>query len=186
MSDSSKYPGLCKHHNGEEVVVNPAKEYVTLELNSINTQRKNSAAHYTYKTYNTEYDNKRMLGSSSSTSNSVPFHVNQHQRTQNYNNINNNIKIANNELHSFVKRQQQSSYHHQQQYDSNQASTSFPSSVSVVVGQRQSNFQQQNQQTTPFLQAYHQHITQNMEKRPIDKSNPFQTYRWDQLFKNYV
>ncbi|XP_070503634.1 salivary antigen-5 isoform X1 [Chironomus tepperi] len=186
MSDSSKYPGLCKHQNGEEVVVNTGNEYVTLELNSINTQRKNSAAHYTYKTYNTEYDNKKMLGSSSSTSNSVPFYVNQHQRTQNYNSINNNIKIANNELHSFVKRQQHSSYHHQQQYDSNQASSSFPSSVSVVVGQRQSNFQQQNQQTTPFLQAYQQHIQQNMEKRPIDNNNPFQTYRWDQLFKNYV
>lgn len=189
MSDSAKYPGLCKQQYNDNVNVNAGSEYVDLEFNSINTQRKNSASHFTYKTYNSEYDNKRMLGSSSSTSNTVPFYVNQHQRTPSYNSINNNnIKIGNNELHSFVKRQQQSPYH-QQQYDNNQASSSsFPSSVATAAAlgnHQQTNIQQQSQ-LTPFLQAYNQYLQQSTERRPIDRNNPFQTYRWDQLFKNYV
>lgn len=171
MSDSAKYPGLCKQQYNNDVV----NEYVDLEFNSINAQRRNSAPQYTYKTYNSEYDNKRMLGSSSSTSNVVPFYGNQqHQRTQ-QNNYNKNIKIANNELHSFVKRQQQSPYH-QQQYGRNQA-TAPP----TIVAERQ-----QSHQTTPFLQAYHQYLQQNTERRPIDKNNPYQTYRWNQLFKSTV
>lgn len=184
MSDSAKYPGLCKQHYIKDDV---GKKSESSEFNSINAQRKNPASHYTYKTYNSEYDNKRIVSSSSSTSNSVPFYTNQHPRLQQPPTNYNNVRIANNELHSFVKRQQQSPYQQQQQqqqqqrqYDSNQARTI------VVTEKLQSNVQQQQQQLTPFLQAYHQHIQQSTERRSVDKNNPFQTYRWDQLFKNYV
>jgi hypothetical protein len=165
MSDSAKYPGLCKQYDENDVEHNVAgSEYVDLEFNSINGREGNAGGHFTYKTYNGELEsNKRR-------NNAVVVPVPLPSSTSYVNHQNFNA-ISNNELHSFVKRHQQSSeFGRQQQYAANRQ-------------QVQPNYQQ-NQQMTPFLQAFHQHQQQHTQKRPIDRTNPFQTYRWDQLFRN--
>lgn len=180
MVDSAKYPGLCKQYDENQVERNVDNEYADLEFNSINDREGDAAQHYTYKTYNGEYENKRR----NNANNGFGPYVNR----ANYN------RISNNEVHSFVKRHQQSQVsrqqqqQQQQQYATNGAS-SFPQQQKL--NQQQPNYQS-NQQTssfqpmTPFLQAYQLQQQQHTQKRPIDRSNPFQTYRWDQLFKNHV
>lgn len=183
MSDSSKYPGLCKQYDNENTPTR-GNEYADLEFNSINARRENSASHYTYKTYNSEYDNKRMIGSRSSTSNNVPTtYYTQNRQQQNYggNNANNNNN-GNNEVHSFVKRLsplEQNTANRQQQQHQQQQRPSYSRQIVTAVAPA-------SHETTPFLQEFHRQHQQHYEKRPVDKTNPFQTYRWDQLFKNYV
>lgn len=180
MSDSAKYPGLCKQYEDNQVEQNGDEYAADLEFNSINGREGNAAAsHITYKTYNGEYDSKR------GNNNGISY-VN-----RNYN------RISNNELHSYVKRHQQSpEYQQQQQYASNGA-TKFQQQqkfVQTQPQQQQQTYRQQQQQQqapnyqqmTPFLRAFHQQQQQHTQKRPIDRANPFQTYRWDQLFKNHV
>lgn len=171
MSDSPRYPGLCKQYEDNEVEHNLAgSEYVDLEFNSINGREGSAGvvpSHFTYKTYNGEFESNKRKNNAiivPSPTSLSPTYVNH----RNYN------RISNNEVHSYSKRQQQSSQYSrtQQQYVPNRQQV-----------QQQPNYQQ-NQQMTPFLQAFHQAHQQHAQKRPIDKSNPFQTYRWDQLFKN--
>lgn len=155
MSDSAKYPGLCKQYDENDVEHNVAgSEYVDLEFNSINGHEGNTGGHhFTYKTYNGEFEsNKRKI---------VPVPLPSSTSYVSHRNYN---TISNNEVHSFVKRHQQS---RQQQYTPNRQ-------------QVQPNYQQM----TPFLQAFHQHQQQHTQKRPIDQTNPMHTYRWDQLFSN--
>lgn len=165
MSDSAKYPGLCKPY---EVEQNAGNEYVELAFNSINSQQ-NPSSFYTYKTYNNEYDDKRKVGTSSSTKNNVqsPF------TNKNYN------TNANNEVNSYgiSNKRQEPKAANQQQY-SNQRGYQ-PNSQSQ---QQQSN----RYQTSPFQQAFTAYQQQQQQKRTIDKNNPFDTYRWNLLFKNYL
>lgn len=193
MSDSAKYPGLCKQqYNENHVEQRIGNEYADLEFNSINDREGDAGQisaqqqqqHYTYKTYNGEYENKRIRNNANS-------YVN-----RNYN------RISDNEAHSFVKRHQQT----QQQYNTNGAAL-YPQQQQLQQQQyqqtqyqktqlqqfyhqqQQPNYQAtsfQQKQTTPFLRAFQQQQQQHNQKRPIDRSNPFQTYRWDQLFKNHV
>lgn len=165
MSESAKYPGLCKPY---EIEQDSGNEYVELALNSISAQP-NPSTYYTYKTFNTDYDDKRMVGISSSTRNNVqsPFQ-----------NLNYNTN-SNNEVHSFTKRQE-SKTANQQQYSNQQGYQ--PNSQSQQQQQQQSN----RYQMSPFQQAFTAHQQQHQQKRPIDKANPFHTYRWDLLFKNYL
>ncbi|CRK86995.1 CLUMA_CG000808, isoform A [Clunio marinus] len=162
MSDSAKYPGLCKPFE------NVNNEYSELAFNSINAQQ-NPSNYYTYKTYNSEYDGTKMVGTSSSTRNNVkaPFAP---QSQRNYS------TSSNNEVHSFKRQEAKTT--NQQQYG-NQRSYQ-PNS--------QLRFQQLNRyQTSPFQQAFTAAIQQQQQqKRPIDRNNPFHTYRWDLLFKNYL
>jgi hypothetical protein len=179
MSDSPKYPGLCKQYDDNQVEQNGNEYAADLEFNSINGREGNAgniaASHIIYKTYNGEYDSKR------GNNNGVSY-VN-----RNYN------RISNNELHSFVKRHQQSPEY--QQYATNGATKlSQPQKfVQTQVKQQQQSYREQQQQQTPnyqqmtpFLRAFQQQQQQHNQKRPIDRTNPFQTYRWDQLFKNHV
>lgn len=161
MSDSERYPGLCKQCEENDVERNViGSEYVDLKFNSINSHESNAGEHFTYKTYNGEFESNKRRNNAIVVPSSTSY-VNHH----NYN------AISNNEVHSYVKRHQQSSeFGRRQQYAANRQ-------------QVQSNYQQ-NQQMTPFLQAFHQHQQQHTQKRPIDRTNPFQTYRWDQLFRN--
>lgn len=177
MFDSAKYPGLCKQYDENQVVDN---EYADLEFNSINDREGDasriSAQHFTYKTYNGEYENKRR----NNANNGLGPYVNR----ANYN------RISNNEVHSFVKRHQQSQVsrqqQQQQQYTTNGAS-SFPQMQQLNQQQQQQpNYQLNPQQMTPFLQAIQQQQQQHTQKRPVDRTNPFQTYRWNELFKNHV
>lgn len=178
MFDSAKYPGLCKQYDENQVVDN---EYADLEFNSINDREGDasriSAQHFTYKTYNGEYENKRR----NNANNGLGPYVNR----ANYN------RISNNEVHSFVKRHQQSQVsrqqQQQQQYTTNGAS-SFPQmqQLNQQQQQQQPNYQLNPQQMTPFLQAIQQQQQQHTQKRPVDRTNPFQTYRWNELFKNHV
>lgn len=159
MSDSAKYPGLCKQYDENDVEHNVAgSEYVDLEFNSINGREGNAGGHhFTYKTYNGEFEsNKRR-------NNAIVVPVPSPSSTTYVNHRNYNA-ISNNELHSFVKR---NDFGRQQQYGPNRQ-------------QVQPNYQQM----TPFLQAFHQHQQQHTQKRLIDRTNPYQTYRWDQLFSN--
>lgn len=166
MSDSAKYPGLCKPYETER---NSGNEYVELDYNSINAQQ-NPSTYFTYKTYNTEYDNERMVGTSSSTRNNVQSSLtNQNHNTN-----------ANNEVNSYSKIREQKTTN-QQQYGNQQ---SYQSSPNPSPQQQQ---QQPNRyQASAFQQAFMSHQQQQLQKRPIDKTNPFHTYRWDLLFKNYL
>lgn len=155
MSNSSKYPGLCN-------------EYAELDFNSISAQQPPSS-YFTYKTYNSEYDKARMVGTSSSTRNNVqsPF------GNQNYD------TNANNEVHSFSNRQEAKATN-QQQYGNQRAYQ--PNS------QRQPRLQPTTAryQMSPFQQAFASYQQQQQQRRYIDKNNPFHTYRWNLLFKNYL
>jgi hypothetical protein len=172
MSDSAKYPGLCKPY---EVEQNAGHEYAELAYNSINAQQ-NPAPYYTYKTYNTEYDDKRMVGTSSSTRNNVQSSF----PNRNYN------SNPNNEAHSYNQRYDSRSTN-QQQYG-NQRSYQPNSQIQQQPPRPQPPPQPSRYQESPFQQAYTAHTQQQQQqqKRPIDRANPFHTYRWDLLFKNYL
>lgn len=167
MADSAKYPGLCKPY---EVEQNAGNEYVELGYNLINSQQ-NPSTFYTYKTYNSEYDDKRMVGTSSSTRNNVQSSF----TNQNYN------TNANNEVNSYdnSNKRQEPKAENQQQYD-NQRSFQ-PNSQSQQQQQQPNRYQ-----TSPFQQAFTAFQQQQQQKRTIDKNNPFDTYRWNLLFKNYL
>lgn len=168
MTDSPKYPGLCKQFDENEVEHNVAgNEYVDLEFNSINGRDGNTGGHYTYKTFNGE------LESSKRRNNVIIVPVPSPSPTKHVSNRNYH-SIVNNEEHSFVKCQKHSHSFSElsraQQYATN--------------GQQTQPNYQKNQQMTPFLQAFHLQHQQHAQKRLIDRTNPFQTYRWDQLFRN--
>lgn len=155
MSESANYPGLCKPY---EVEQNVGQEYGQVGSNSISAPQ-NPSTYYTYKTYNSEYDNQRMVGTSSATRNNVQSRF----ANPNYN------SNANNEVHSYPKRQEAKSTTNQQQY-SNQRSPPSP-------------VQQPNRYPmSPFQQAYAAYQQQNQKRRPVDKTSPYQTYRWNELF----
>lgn len=156
MSDSAKYPGLCKPY---EVEQNSGNKYADLGYNSINSQQ--IPTYYTYKTYNTQYDNQRMVGSSSSTRNNVQSSPPHRDYSAN----------SNNEVHSYSSRQEVKTTN-QQQYGNQPNSQSQPT--------------QNRYQMSPFQQAFTAHQQQNLQKRTLNKTNPFHTYRWDLLFKNYL
>lgn len=165
MSDSAKYPGLCKPYQVQQTTANG---YDELAYNSINRQPTSSSFYniQSYKTYNSEYDSERMVGTSSSTSNNVPSSF----QNRNYN------TNTNNEANSYNQRQEPKTAN-QQQYGNQR---SF---------QPNSQLQQHpnRYQTSPFQQAYTAHQQQQQQKRPVNKTNPFQTYRWDLLkLKNYL
>lgn len=171
MSNSSKYPGLCKPY---EVEQNAANEYAELNFNSISAQQPPSS-YFTYKTYNSQYDNARMVGTSSSTRNNVPSP---------FANRNHNAK-ANNEVHSYSQRREpkttnQQQYGNQRAYQPNSQSQQprpqTPPTPSTTT----------RYQMSPFQQAFASYQEQQQQKRPIDKNNPFHTYRWNLLFKNYL
>ena len=157
MSDSAKYPGLCKPY---EVEQNSGNEYAELGFNSINTQHI-PPTFYTYKTYNSQYDSQRMLGTSSSTRNNVQSSLVNRDYSAN----------SNNEVHSNSKRQEAKTAN-QQQYGNQPNSQSEPTL--------------NRYQMSPFQQAFTAYQLQHQQKRPFDKTNPFHTYRWDLLFKNYL
>lgn len=194
MSDSAKYPGLCKPY---EVEQNAANEYAELAFNSINAQQ-NPSTYFTYKTYNTNYDNERMVGTSSSTRNNVQssFPARPSYSTN-----------KNNEVHSYNKRFD-SRTTNQQQYG-NQASYQPSSQLQQPQKQQQQQppppppppsrppppppspptslpSQPARYQMSPFQQAFTAYQQQQQQRRPIDRTNPFHTYRWDLLFKNYL
>lgn len=159
MYESAKYPGLCKPFGAEP----SPYEYA---LNSINPQPQ-PAPYYTYKTYNSQYDSQKKVGSSSSTSNNVqsPF------TKPNY------ATNPNNEVHSYIGRQETQPAN-QQQY-SNQQGYQPNSQV-----QKQSN--PKHYPASPFQQAFTALKQQQQQKRPIDPANPFHTYQWNLLFKPYL
>lgn len=162
MADSAKYPGLCKPYEAEQSTGN---EYEELVYNSIN-RRQNPSTFYTYKSYNSEYESEKTLGPSSS-------RVNNAQTSFQNRNFNTN---ANNEANSYNLRQEPKAAN-QQQYGNQR---SF---------QPNSQLQQNpnRYQTSPFQQAYTAHQQQQQQKRPVNKTNPFHTYRWDLLkLKNYL
>lgn len=162
MSDSAKYPGLCKPYETQQAIAN---EYDELAYNSINRQQ-NPSTFYTYKTYNSQYETERTVSTSSNTRNNVQSSF----QNRNYN------TNTNNEGNSYSQRQEPKTAN-QQQY-SNQRSF-----------QPNSQLQQQpnRYQTSPFQQAYTAHLQQQQQKRPVNKTNPFQSYRWDLLkLKNYL
>lgn len=159
MYDSAKYPGLCKPYGVEQISGN---EYAELGFNSINTQQI-PPTYYTYKTYNSQYDNERMVGTSSSTRN-----VQSSLTNQDY------ITNSNNEVHSNSKRQQPTTANQQQYGNQPNSQPQPPSSPNRYP-------------MSPFQQAFTAYQLQHQQKRPFDKSNPFHTYRWDLLFnKNYL
>jgi len=194
MLDSKAYPGLCKPY---EVEHNAGNAYVDLAFNSINLsqqqrqkqqqqqqpqqqqqkQQPPQTPYYTYKTYNTEYDNQRMVGTSSSTRNNIQTPQFSTNRNGNYN------TNVNNEAHSYNNQRQER-----------------PPVVVVVQQQQQQQQKTANQQqytnqggsyqsrypTSPFQQAFDSYQQQHYQKRLIDKKNPYHTYRWDLLFKNYL
>lgn len=197
MSDSAKYPGLCKPY---EVEQNAGHEYAELAFNSINAQQ-NPSTYYTYKTYNTNYDNERMVGTSSSTRNNVQSSF---PARPSY-----SSGASNNQLRSYNKRFD-SRTANQQQY-SNQASYQPNSQFKPPAKQQpqakpspaptqpppppspppQPQPQPQAQApgrypASPFQQAFTAYQQQQVQRRPIDRANPFHTYRWDLLFKNYL
>lgn len=162
MSDSAKYPGLCTPY--EEVQQNAGGAY-ELALNSISAQQK-APTYFTYKTYNTGYDNERMVGTSSSTRNNVQSTF----TNQNYN------ANSNNEVHSFSKHSE-SKAANQQQYSNQHVHQPSPTPPRQPP---------QSQAKTPFQQAFNVFNTQNQQRRAIDSKNPFHTYQWNLLFKNYL
>lgn len=166
MSDSAKYPGLCKPYETER---NAGNEYVELDYNSINTQQNPS----TYFTYKTEYDNERKVGTSSSTRNNAQTSF----QNRNYN------TNANNEVNSFSSEHQEQKTTNQQQYSNQQSYQQNPSLNSSPEQQQQ---QPNRYQTSAFQQAFTSFQQQHQQKRTIDKNNPFHSYRWNLLFKNYL
>lgn len=171
MSDSAKYPGLCKPYEDYQ---NAGSEYVNLDFNSINAQQQ-PQSYFTYKTYNSEYDSEKMVGTSSRTRNNVQTSF----ANENYN------TNSNNEAHSFDNQREkrptgEAKVANQQQY-TNQAR--YQTSTQQQVSASSSRYQM-----SPFQQAFiaYQQQHHQPQKRPIDKTNPFQTYRWDLLFKNYL
>lgn len=161
MSDSAKYPGLCTPY---EEVQNVGGAY-ELALNSISAQQK-TPTYFTYKTYNTGYDNERMVGTSSSTRNNVKSSF----TNQNYN------ANSNNEVHSYVKNSE-SKAANQQQYSNQHVQQPSPTPPHQPP---------QSPAKTPFQQAFNVFNTQNQQRRTIDSKNPFHTYQWNLLFKNYL
>lgn len=159
MNDSAKYPGLCKPY---EIETNAINEYSEFAYNSINAQPDPSPTYFTYKTYNSEYDNERKVGTSSSTRNNVQSSLTNRDYGRN----------SNNEVYSYSQRQQ-SKATNQQQYGNQRGYQ--PNSQS----QQPSLYQM-----SPFQQAFSA-SQQQQQRRTIDKSNPFDTYRWDLLFKRY-
>lgn len=160
MSDSAKYPGLCKPYEAGQSFY---------AANSINAQQSPST-YYTYKTYNSEYEKQqRKFGTSSNTRNNVQSHL----ASPNYK------TNTNNEAYSFGHRQETKATT-QQQY-SNQRNTQPNSQIQK---QQQTN----RYQTTSFQQSIlnYQRQYQQQQQQVTNKTISPQPHRWDQSLKNHL
>lgn len=194
MSDSAKYPGLCKPY---EVEKNAGNDYAELSFNSIISQP-SPPSYYTYKTLNGEYDGKvdKSVGLISNNDNVQPSAP----RIQIYNtNPSNNLAA-----YSYNKRQgaiaasqnqrqqqKQIQYNHQQQQQNYQpiSPSTTTTTKTAVVAQRQQ--QTNHYQLTPTFQRAPSNIKQQsyyQPKRTFDKNDPIhqmamRNYNWPLLFK---
>lgn len=203
MSDSAKYPGLCKPYGLES---NAVDDYAEITYNSINSQPE-PPSYYTYKTLNGEYDGKvdKSFGLISNNDNRPPspsqsrvqvYNTNPTSNSAAYSNGRRQDAIASSPAQQRQKQTQQIYNNNQQNYRTITSTTTTKSPPSSYQQQRQRQPLNQYQllplQRNPPVVIQQQQIQeQPTQRRTFDKNDPhknqmeiaFKTYRWDLLFK---
>lgn len=188
MSDSAKYPGLCKPYGVETSAGN---DYAELNYNSINSPP-SPPSYYTYKTLNGEYDGKvdKSFGLVSNNDNG-PTSSRSRVQIYNTNPSGNSAAYRQDTIapSQTLQRQKQAQFYNNNQQNYRTASTSTTKSPARQQQQYQLSPLQRNPSIVSQQQVLQQQPTQR--KRTFDKNDPhrnqmemaFKTYRWDLLFK---